>query len=273
MVSPSSGPTPRPGRPSFTQVAASALAAVSAALISSTFGVAGTLIGAAIASIVASVGSTLYLASLRSTNERLRRMAVAAKRTDSPGALPSRPIRPLPGDVRGNEPALPFPSRYGDRAGDVAADAPTRVLPVTGPPAGWSRLRWSNLRWGLPTLRRRWVAVAGLAVLVFAVAIGALTAVQASTNQQLSLGGGGSTSPAPTMPPPPATTGPSLTPTPSSSPTASPTPTVTPSIGASASATPGPGAASPASASPSPTVSPSVGVTPSPGPTTPATVP
>ena len=67
-------------RPSFTQVAASALAAVSAAVVSSTFGVAGTLIGAAIASVIASVGSTLYLASIRSTNERLRRLSARQSR-------------------------------------------------------------------------------------------------------------------------------------------------------------------------------------------------
>ncbi len=130
MASTDPGPSPSPERPprthqrpSFTQVAASALAAVSAALISSTFGVAGTLIGTAIASVIASVGSTLYLASLRRTNDRLRRVAVVARRTDWSSALATRPSR---------QPAMPAPA------------------PNPAPASASSRLRWSNLRAGLP---------------------------------------------------------------------------------------------------------------------------
>ena len=272
MVSSTSGPSPRSARPSFTQVAASALAAMSAAVISSTFGVAGTLIGAAIASVVASVGSTLYLASLRSTNERLRRMAVAARRTDWSNGVATRPARGELPPPTVHEPELPFPG--GEPAGQAseAIDAET--------PSGWSRLRWSNLRRGLPTLRRRWLAVAGLAVLVFAIAIGVLTAVGASTKQSAfplgGSGGSGGSGKAPTAPassPAKPTTSPTPTRSASPSPTApvSPstaaTPSATPSVGSSAS--PGPGASSPA---PSPSATPSVGTTPSPAPT-PATVP
>ncbi len=269
MVSSTSGPSPRPARPSFTQVAASALAAVSAAVISSTFGVAGTLIGAAIASIVASVGSTLYLASLRHTNERLRRMAVAARRTDWSGGTPTRPVPPTSPPTAVHEPELPFPSAVGPPAGQspdaIEAERPT----------GWNRLRWSNLRGGLPTLRRRWLAVAGLAVLVFAIAIGVLTAVGASTKQSaFPLGGTGGSGKSPTAPAStPATSTPSPTAAPSASPsaTASPTTGATPSASpsASSSAAPEPGATSPA---PTPTPSPTAGVTQSPSPS-PATVP
>ena len=59
---------------SAAQVAASCLAAVSAAVICSFFGVAGTVIGTAVASIVATTGSALYSHSLRRTRARLRRM-------------------------------------------------------------------------------------------------------------------------------------------------------------------------------------------------------
>ena len=55
------------------QVAAGALAAVSSAVVLSLFGVAGTVIGAALASIVSTVGSALYSASLTSTSEKLRK--------------------------------------------------------------------------------------------------------------------------------------------------------------------------------------------------------
>ena len=54
------------------QIAAGALAAVSAAVVASFSGVAGTLIGAALASVISTVSAALYGESLRRTNERLR---------------------------------------------------------------------------------------------------------------------------------------------------------------------------------------------------------
>ncbi len=54
-------------------MAAGALAAVSAAVVASLFGVAGTVIGAAVASVVSTVGAALYSESLRRTNAQLRR--------------------------------------------------------------------------------------------------------------------------------------------------------------------------------------------------------
>jgi hypothetical protein len=59
---------------SIAQVAASSLAAVSAAVVCSLFGVAGTFVGAAIASVCATVGSALYAHSWRRTQSRLRRL-------------------------------------------------------------------------------------------------------------------------------------------------------------------------------------------------------
>jgi hypothetical protein len=59
---------------SLAQVAASSLAAVSAAVLCSYFGVAGTVIGTAAASVVATIGSALYGYSLRRTRARLRRL-------------------------------------------------------------------------------------------------------------------------------------------------------------------------------------------------------
>jgi hypothetical protein len=223
------------------QVAASALAAVTAALVSSTFGVAGTLIGTAIASVFASVGSTLYWASLHRTNEQLRRVAVAARRTDWGGAFPTRPVR------------------------TAVAERP----PPPEEPAVVTASRWSNLRRGLPTLRRRWLAVAGLTALVFVVALAVLTAIQASSNQRLTA------LPASTSHSKPAPT-PSVTPRPSPSPSATPTPSpsesVTPSPTESASPTPSAPPSSAAGGTPSPSAAPSVGASPAPSPTA-ATVP
>jgi hypothetical protein len=59
---------------SMAQVAASCLAAISAAVLCSFFGVAGTVIGTAATSIVATVGSAIYGYSLRRTKNRLRRL-------------------------------------------------------------------------------------------------------------------------------------------------------------------------------------------------------
>jgi hypothetical protein len=57
---------------SIVQVIAGALASVSAALVASTFGLKGTLLGAAITSIVASVGGALYSHSLHRARARIQ---------------------------------------------------------------------------------------------------------------------------------------------------------------------------------------------------------
>lgn len=87
------------GTVSMVQVAGSALAAVSAAVVSSFFGVAGTVIGAAVASIIATVGSAIYSASLRRTNERVRQLT-ATRRAGSTGGTPTVVIPPLPSPLR-----------------------------------------------------------------------------------------------------------------------------------------------------------------------------
>jgi hypothetical protein len=67
------------------QVAAGALAAVSSAVGASFFGVAGTLIGAALGSVIASVSTALYTESLRKTNEGIKRVLT---RRSADGAPP-----------------------------------------------------------------------------------------------------------------------------------------------------------------------------------------
>ena len=59
---------------SAAQVAASCLAALTAAVLCSFFGVAGTVIGTAATSVVATVGSAIYGYSLRRTRARLQRL-------------------------------------------------------------------------------------------------------------------------------------------------------------------------------------------------------
>jgi hypothetical protein len=60
------------------QVVASALAAVSSAVLLSTVGVAGTVIGAAVGSVIATVGSAVYTYSLRASRDRVAAAAQVA---------------------------------------------------------------------------------------------------------------------------------------------------------------------------------------------------
>ncbi|MGH3508455.1 MAG: hypothetical protein ACRDO2_14755 [Nocardioidaceae bacterium] len=64
-------------RLSFPQIIAGALAAASAAIASSWLGVAGTVIGAAVVSVVASIGSVLYTRPIERSHERLLAVATA----------------------------------------------------------------------------------------------------------------------------------------------------------------------------------------------------
>jgi hypothetical protein len=101
MSSPRPETTVRSGNPieqpkrtqlSAVQVSASALAAVSSAVVASFFGLAGTLIGAALASVIATVSTTLYTESLRKTNERLKRVLIV--RETAPATLEKEPAAP-----------------------------------------------------------------------------------------------------------------------------------------------------------------------------------
>jgi len=67
----------RPDQPerlslSATQIVASGLAAVSATVAASYFGVAGTVIGAGLGSVISVVGSAVYSYSIRQTHHRVR---------------------------------------------------------------------------------------------------------------------------------------------------------------------------------------------------------
>ena len=118
------------------QVAASALAAVSAAVVASFFGVAGTLVGAALASVISTVSATLYTSSLRSTSQRLRRV-----RTQFGGPPPSPTSRPaspgsdrrLPRDLDPRQPSTRFrPPRWSWVAASAAAVFLVAMGIVTG---------------------------------------------------------------------------------------------------------------------------------------------
>jgi hypothetical protein len=90
---------------SATQLIASALAAVTATVAASFLGVTGTVIGAAVASMLTVSGNAIYAHSLRRTSERVRtvvptavrRHAGAAPRPTDPTTVtpPEKPRKPL----------------------------------------------------------------------------------------------------------------------------------------------------------------------------------
>ena len=63
---------------SATQIIASVLAAISASVAASYFGIAGTMIGAALGSVISVVGGAVYAHSISKTRQRLRRTALDA---------------------------------------------------------------------------------------------------------------------------------------------------------------------------------------------------
>ena len=77
---------------SLTQIVGGALAAMTAAALGSTLGVAGTIAGAALASVIAGVAGSLYTASLRTGRERVRTAFRGA--TDAATAPPA-PVDPV----------------------------------------------------------------------------------------------------------------------------------------------------------------------------------
>ncbi|NUS58305.1 MAG: hypothetical protein HOV66_26165 [Streptomycetaceae bacterium] len=143
-----------------TQVAASALAAVSSAFLLSSLGAAGTMIGAAIASVCATVGSAVYVHMFRRTGDQLR--DVRAQMTTHP-----------------RQPAVPAPPGSEDA---------TRVMPVFDPgrgvaaeplPALPGTAASGGSRDGERPRNRTWLvrSVVG-AVAVFAIAMAAITVTE-----------------------------------------------------------------------------------------------
>jgi hypothetical protein len=134
---------------------AGALAAVCAAVIGSFLGVAGTLIGAAVASIIGSVGTEIYHRSIRRGTQRLQE-TLAPAFVKAPAAVGTPEV-----------------------AAATDEDSPSHTVPEEERPVG------KKLRWG------RIAAAAGI---LFVVAMGSLTLVELMAGKSVASMVGGSSS-------------------------------------------------------------------------------
>lgn len=104
---------------SVPQVAGSAFAAVVAAVLASTLGVYGTIIGAGVVSVIATCGGTVFQHLFRRTGEQIREVTVQVK----PRVL-KVPVRQVPGAAE--------PGRRHRRSWAPGPGSPTRTGP-SGP--------------------------------------------------------------------------------------------------------------------------------------------
>jgi hypothetical protein len=146
------------------KVIAGTLAAVSAAVLASMLGVAGTLVGAAVASLVGTVGQELYAQSLKRGYRKLRDPTGRRSGVSSapPGAVPTgdadSPDRAWTTDVR-----------------PTATRADTPAAGAVHVPTGADR----------PSARPRWRRIALAAVAAFAFAMLAVSAFELLSGRAL----------------------------------------------------------------------------------------
>ena len=162
----------------ISQVMAGALAAVTAAVLGSTMGFAGTVIGAGLASVVSTVGGALYLRSIQRTRqsvESVRNLVVARAGATRVTLVDEEPAAPPASSV-------PDPSSVPDVPD--APDVPDGSEPSDTAPAGEEQPP--------PARRLRWPALIAASVLAFVLGMLVITGVEWVRGAPLS-GGAGTT--------------------------------------------------------------------------------
>jgi hypothetical protein len=240
------------------EVGVGAAAAVITAFASSYFGTAGTLSGAALASVVGTVSTSVLRSSADRSAERLRQTTARLKETRTGGIPRPTDTRPVEGPADDLDPygthlfGAPDPGVTGVPAAQGAAEvaADRSEAPADG---------------GRRSVRPRWVVLAAGATIAFATALVLITGIESAAGKPLAAlvgresGGGttlgratgsdsGSSSNQDTTP------SPSVTPTSGSSPSPSQAPNGSPTGEPSATTpAPSPSATTPAPATPSAT--------------------
>jgi hypothetical protein len=198
------------------QVIASALAAITAAFLGSTLGVGGTVAGAGVASIITTIGSEVYLRSLRRTKDAARKTAEVLALTDTRLRQETRFVEP-PVRAPANplvQPGPPQQAQHGQLpATAVNSVQQTRRIPMagTGQSSGGQRtvyipkpgaqnaaaaptqlLAKPETKPKTPWWRNRWTLIAGTSVVAFVIGMLALTGFEKVTGSAIS-GGSGTT--------------------------------------------------------------------------------
>jgi hypothetical protein len=145
---------------SVTQIVGGALAAMTAAALGAQLSVAGTVVGAALVSIITAVAGSLYAASIRRTGDKVKTVFW----TKEPNEVDEPTVMEI----------------VADREGHIAGQRSHLVAPEPAPSSGQRR---SKLNW-------KRVVVGALAI--FGIAAVSLTAVELVTGQAIS-GGDGTT--------------------------------------------------------------------------------
>jgi hypothetical protein len=199
---------------SFRQILASAAGAVIAAIIASVFGVKGTIIGVAIGSAVATLGTALVAQSIERGQEAVKQVVVRAP--ESSTLLRKLGATGASGDAVSPADAEPTAGAgaetvemqsTGARVGETqrleisaAADAPaTERLEATTTPMRPARG---------PARRFSWATIAGTAAIVFVLALMFITAIELISGKPLAsiFGNAGSGTTLNNTPPPTTTT-------------------------------------------------------------------
>ena len=179
----------------FSQVLSGALAAITAAVLGSTMGLAGTVIGAGVASMVTTVGGALYLRSIQRTKrgvQSVRNLVVARAGGTSVTLLEERPETAAEARARTEEPETDEPETDSAKAETETEHAATEHA-VTEDSTGDSTLEQATTRLG-PVEERdeeqrrrlRWPALIAASVLAFLVGMLVVTGVEAIRGETLS---------------------------------------------------------------------------------------
>lgn len=179
----------------ISKVAAGTLAAVSAAVIGSFLGVAGTLIGAAVASVIGSVGTEVYQRSINKGAKKLQTLAPTFIK--APAAVGT------PGVAAATEEDAPSHTV-----------APDEVTEKRAADQSGTKLRWKPILIG--------------SVIVFVIAMGAIFAVEAIAGRSLASISGHDDSGRSTIGVPVGKTSPTPSPIPSVTPSETEAPATTP---------------------------------------------
>ena len=160
----------------WVQAMAGALAAMSSAVLLSTVGVAGTIIGAAVGSVIATVGSAVYAHYLRVSRERVAKARALAFEQAARARARGLRASTLPGLAK---------------VGSAKARQPDISGSTPAPDADGSA-RWTDAFRGLA-----WKRIAVVTVGVFALAMGTIVAFELAAGRSVSSYTGGSSADGP----------------------------------------------------------------------------